>query len=484
MNEGIHFIEKHYNNLYKQVKSKNTSRNINKYTDIKNYFKKINNTSIKLVNSNNEDRLYNLYYDKYITTNDKELKEKLKKSLKPWLDYLIKDDQITPFWCKYYIFQGMVKLGSSNEDKGVYNKRTSKTKAPFLPFNKVVTQKLIKHLLLHVKNNEDDNIIDDLIKNEGFIKIYLYLLNEYNMNKEKDITGKWIKYTEGNMDDAYKMFYSLKDKNTSWCLNEEKCAIEQIMGSNKYKSGDFYIYYTMDDNRDYIIPRLAIKVKEDSILEIRGVEDAFQNIESILLPVVEEKLKEFDFLSDIDKEYYLKAIDDYKKIIDLLKKTNNNIPFSKEELEFIYEVNDYIYFFETEYNKRIDYIRERHIISDKDLLLKASKRVDNIVKYADNNLKNDFDTMSKIVVDKVYMTYLVGDSLKSNKEFMKKILEKDAFYIRNVSGELRKDKDLALIVLRDNLDYFRHMSVSLLKDEEFIKEASKIPGFTKKYLLR
>ena len=42
---------------------------------------------------------------------------------------------------------------------------------------------------------------------------------------------------------------------------------------------------------------------------------------------------------------------------------------------------------------------------DKELLLKASKRVDNIVKYADNNLKNDFTPKIENLAEEVDRKY-------------------------------------------------------------------------------
>ena len=48
------------------------------------------------------------------------------------LDYLLCKDVIYPQWFKFFIFQGIVKMGAYDEIKGKYNKRTKTTMAPFI----------------------------------------------------------------------------------------------------------------------------------------------------------------------------------------------------------------------------------------------------------------------------------------------------------------------------------------------------------------
>ena len=63
------------------------------------------------------------------------------------------------------------------------------------------------------------------------------------------------------------------------------------------------------------------------------------------------------------------------------------------------------------------------------------------------------------------------------------ILIKDPFYIRNAGNEIKKDVEIALYLVKVNPELFRYLNVNLLKNKEFMEEASKINGFTKKYVL-
>lgn len=484
MDKGIYFIERYYKDLYSDIKNKRGSKNINKYKDIESYFNRIEEISKKAIHNNKIDLLYNFYYKKYITINDESTKETLKESLKPWLDYLITGDNVTPFWVKYYIFQGMVKIGSFNKEKGTYNKRISNTKAPFIELNKEAVKKLGVELQKYVKDEKMNKNIRLLFKHSNFMCTYLYILNEIKKQEIKDNNGVWIKYNKECLEDAYKLHNSIDGKNTFWCIKDLNCCINEIMGTNTMFPTDFYIYYTKDNKGAFTMPRLAIRATNDSIVEIRGIADFCQNVEFSMLQIVENKLKELDYLPKLDIEYFLKAINDYKELIRLCDKTRNNISFTKEEMDFTYEINEPIYYFSNQYNQRIDYIRKNHIITDKEFLLKAAFRVDDILKYTTDELRNDKEAVSEIIKDRYYHLNLVGDKLKADKEFMLPILKSDPYYIRFASSSIKKDKEIALIILKANLEYFRYMDLSLLKDEDFTKAASNIPGFVKKYILK
>ena len=484
MDKGIYFIERYYKNLYSDIKNKRGSKNINKYKDIESYFNRIEVISKKAIYNNKIDLLYDFYYRKYITNNDDSTKLILIESLKPWLDYLITDDNVTPFWVKFYIFQGMVKVGSFNKEKGTYNKRISNTKAPFIELNKEAVKKLSIELQRYVKEEKMNKNIRLLFKHSNFICTYLYILDEIKKKQQRDNDGVWKKYNKECIEDAHKLYNSIEGKNTFWCIKDLSVCIKEIMGTSTMFPTDFYIYYTKDDKNNYTMPRLAIRSTNDSIVEVKGIADFCQNVEFSMLPIVQKKIKELNDLPTLDREYYLKAINDYKELIRLCDKTRNNISFTKEEMDFAYEINEPIYLFSDQYDQRIDFIRKNHIITDKDFLIKASFRVEDVLKYTTEELKNNRETVSMIIKDRFYLLNLVGDKLKTDKEFMLPIIKKDPYYIRFAGGSIKKDREIALIVLKANLEFFKYMDLSLLKDEEFTKAASNIPGFVKKYILK
>ena len=67
------------------------------------------------------------------------------------------------------------------------------------------------------------------------------------------------------MPEYLKLYNSLQGYNTGWCTaGSRETAKEQL------EEGDFYVYYSKDKNGNYTIPRLAIRMSEDEIAEIRG----------------------------------------------------------------------------------------------------------------------------------------------------------------------------------------------------------------------
>lgn len=106
---------------------------------------------------------------------------------------------------------------------------------------------------------------------------------------------------------------------------------------DQLEDGDFYVYYTLDENGDAKVPRIAIRMDgKNKIGEIRGISGK-QNMEPEMMPILEEKLKEFP-----DRDKYLKKEHDMKLLTLIDKKVNNNIELNLGELKFLYEIDDKI----------------------------------------------------------------------------------------------------------------------------------------------
>ena len=151
-------------------------------------------------------------------------------------------------------------------------------------------------------------------------------------------------------------------------------------------------------------------------------------------------------------------------------------------MDYIYEINDYIYSFSEGADKRLHEIRSKNIITDPDYLLKAKRNV-NILRYASVELKNNKELVTKIIGKRYYLIDQVGEKLKDDLEFMWPIIKKDPACIKYAGPSVRKHRCVALYVLRHNVDLWRHLNINLLKDKIFVDMAIKIPEFEKKYLL-
>lgn len=253
-----------------------------------------------------------------------------KKSLDTWLDYLLSDDVIYPEWFKYYAFQGMIKLGSYDKQKASFNKRTDSTTSVFIDLNREALALVYDNLYSSLEGNKVNNVfLQKLLDGGSFSKLYSYMLNKIE-SANKDLNsndGIWIKYNQGS--DPDELVKSLKGKGTGWCTAGIETARIQLEG------GDFYVYYTKDSNNEYKQPRIAIRMEENSIGEIRGIASN-QNLESEMEEVLEEKLNEFP-----DKDKYKKKVNDMKLLTEIYNSYKTR-ELTTEELRFLYEIDNVI----------------------------------------------------------------------------------------------------------------------------------------------
>ena len=390
--DTLRFIDRLYRDLYKseEVLHHSTGSETEKFRNIDEYMSVLESVHEKA--SKSEERIKTikrLYFDKYVIKRDdipdsyyknqermalergfghisidEKQKEQLqneiidnqKKSMGEWLDYFFSEDaKLYPFWAKYWAFQGMIKLGSYDKEKGLYNKRTKETVAPFADLNREALSKSIDLVISMIKKeNIEDNDLEMIVKSGSFQKIYPYVLKKLlndNSNIIKRNEGKWIKYNRGS--DHMPLVKSLQGYNTGWCTAGESTAKSQL------SMGDFYVYYTLDTNGDYKVPRIAIRMEENRIGEIRGI-DKGQNIEPDMEKVVEEKIKDFP-----DKDKYYKKVNDMKVLTEIYNKQKNNQEMSVEELTFLYEIDSKIEGFGYQKDPRIEEVlSERNIKSD------------------------------------------------------------------------------------------------------------------------
>ena len=387
--EQVKFIDRLYKDLYLSDSLKKHTTSKDKYKSIKEYIEFLESIHNKVINYNHIDILKKMYYDKYVINEENipdsfykgqeeaafemgyghievgerektELNKIIiadqKESLDIWLDYLLSEDSsYIPFWAKYWAFQGMLKLGSFNNEQGKYTKRTKTTITKFADLNREALAISIDSLLKYLnKETINDKELEEIVKTGSFQSIYTYITNKLlnnNSNIIKRNEGKWIKYNQGT--NYMPLVNSLQGYNTGWCTAGVETAKLQLA------RGDFYVYYTLNNDNEYKVPRIAIRMEEDEIAEIRGIGE-HQNLEPEMEEVVKEKIKHFK-----DGEKYYKKASDMKKLTNIYKKHNNNEELTKEELIFLYELNSKIEGFGWHSDPRIEEIkRKRNVFSD------------------------------------------------------------------------------------------------------------------------
>ena len=283
-----------------------------------------------------------------------EMKEKMlnqirkdqKSTLDLWIDYFMSEDSMYPTWFKVYAFKGMLGLGQFDKEKQEFGKRTDKTATPFIDLNMEALSKVYDILKGEIgENNLTDEELEILSKGESFKKLYTYYFTKQDSKtiNNDETEGIWIKYDMGS--DYMPLWESLQGKNTGWCTAGKETAKTQLA------VGDFYVYYTKDENGEYKSPRIAIRMNgKNEIGEVRGTSKN-QNLESNMEPILDKKLEEFP-----DKEKYKKKVHDMKFLTLIEEKQKNNLELSLDDLKFLYEVDSKIEGFGYQDDPRIEEI--------------------------------------------------------------------------------------------------------------------------------
>lgn len=280
--------------------------------------------------------------------------EDQKKSLEIWLDYLLSDEAKYPEWFKYYVFQGMIKIGSYNKNGYSFSKRTVNTVCKFADLNKEALALVYENLVSYLKHQESyDEELKRLLQKSDFEKLYSYMLRKLlkqNIGLNTSADGIWIKYVQGS--DPNLLVDGILGKGTGWCTAGKEVATQQLKG------GDFYIYYTKDTNGLYTQPRIAIRMAYGEIAEIRGISEQ-QNLEPEMEEILNQKLMEFP-----DGDRYRKKVNDMKMLTKIYKKYKES-ELSIEELRFLYQIDFEIEGFGISIDPRIDEIlSERNVKKD------------------------------------------------------------------------------------------------------------------------
>lgn len=307
--------------------------------------------------------------------------EDQKSSLDAWIDYLTSSDAVYPAWFKYFVWKNVIRLSQFDKERGEFKKRTNTTVAPYPD---IYREPLAQIADIYEKVKEDNKNLKEPEIREAFSKkfpaLYAELIQKSlaaQIENKEMVVGQWVKYSQRQEGDAAKLFQSLEGKGTGWCTAGRSTAEMQI------NSGDFYVYYTNDVSGSPTQPRLAIRMKgHTEIGEVRGVLP-HQGVEPILQEVLDEKLQEFGK----EAKVYVKKSNDMRTLTTLEKKRGNGEPFTKDELNFLYEINSPIESFGYQRDPRIaEILMERN--SDEDMLVVFDARRDQIAHAPDEINEN------------------------------------------------------------------------------------------------
>ena len=391
-NGWIDIISKMYKDLHNSERVLHVSKESDKKRErLLNYFSRLEEIHKRVSESKNksdEKLLKGFYYDLYVikpedipesyfqnqvklarergygnirlTNEDRkrmtdQVIEDQKHSLDKWIDFFLYDEESKSYemWEKYWVFQGLQNLGKYDKKTYKFSKRDKTTVYPFPPVEREFIFTTLHLMEDYIKDKKGDEEIKSALGSGNFKMLYEYVIKQ-SMLKDKlqsnTTSGKWVKYEQGS--DYNILRDSLQGYYTGWCT-----AAGENFAKSQLANGDFYVYYSFDNNGEAKIPRIAIRMDgKNKIGEIRGIADR-QNMEPEMMPILEEKLKEFP-----DRDKYLKKEHDMKLLTLIDKKVNNNIELTLSELKFLYEINSKIEGFGYERDPRIDEIKNKRNI--------------------------------------------------------------------------------------------------------------------------
>ena len=410
-----------------------------------------------------------------------EIQTEQRKSIDRWIDYLNSEDVMYPMWFKYYVFQGMLKLGQFDRKKGQFRRRSKDTTSPFIEVNSEALGQMYTILSKMIDNKELDNLeIKMLESGDSFKKLYTSLiinLEESNA-KENGITdGKWIKYEQGNH--YHELWKSLQCKNTGWCTAGEEVCKEQI------KNGDFYVYYTYDKDGSFVNPRIAIRMNgQYEIGEVRGI-DKDQNIELEMVDILERKLNEFP---NKEGERYKKKVHDMKLLTEIEVKVNANEELTEEELIFLYQLNSYIEGFGMEKDPRIgEIIAKRNPKEDfrrinEDAIIIGMKNNPDSLEYVPVDIPN-YDKIAIEVVKKYgrVLQYVPVDTPNYDQIALEAV-NNNGLALRHVPLDTPNYDQIALEAVKNNGYALEYVPLDTPNYDQIALDAVKNTAFALEYV--
>ena len=285
-------------------------------------------------------------------------------SLSRWVDYLRGNDAHYPAWFRYLAIRSVLKMGEFNRTPPGFHHRTKDTIAPFPDLNPEALGFVYKALLepshnsvIQTRNMEPELVAEfrTALASKKFSSLYAVALVACNQNIDRSrIEGEWRKYDKGSSPSILEG--DIEGKATGWCT---------ATGSahSHLEVGDFYVYYTKDSNEVCSIPRVAIRMEDDQIAEIRGIA-AGQHVENEFVEIAAEKGETLP-----GYKRFKKASADMKQMTAIYKKCFKKLPNSdeveplnpeltKEELRFLYELDSKIKSFGCYRDRRINEVLE------------------------------------------------------------------------------------------------------------------------------
>ena len=264
-------------------------------------------------------------------------------SLDEWMNYLQQNDAEYPTWFRYFVMRNLGKMGRLDKEKNIYSKRSKTSLDAFPDLNaealanvyRILNKGLGSKEYLYdperdtpeqeqeIKNKRSH--VETLLAKKDFVGLYAFaqMESEGNSNRES-LDGEWRVFPQNS--NPEELVETLARKGTGWCTASGSAPAH-------LKGGDFHVYYTLGNQGVYSEPRIAIRMENGRVREVRGVAHR-QAMEAELLETAQER---YQSLPGGDK--FEKKSADMKYVTELVKKQKRGEDFSDEDLQFLYELD-------------------------------------------------------------------------------------------------------------------------------------------------
>lgn len=271
-----------------------------------------------------------------------------RNSLKQWAVYLGGDSTIYPDWFKRYTFDNVLKMGGFDPDKDRYEDRDTTTVAPYPELNRGSLSYVYSWIKqLHVDGTMPQGVFEgegysrrkhafeQALKSGSFRELLVHANHKVGegiiTESERTITdGVWKKYAHDS--DPSVLHGDLQGFGLTWCTaTGYDTTVAHLAG------GDFYVFYTEGSDGKRVVPRVAVRMENGIVAEVRGIDGGrSQEVEPAMADVVADQLKDLPG----GKEYVVKARDMKRlTVIDNLLIKDPNVKLSPDDIAFLYELD-------------------------------------------------------------------------------------------------------------------------------------------------
>ncbi len=397
-------------------------------------------------------------------------------SLETWVDYLSSDDATYPNWLKYWAFRSVSGLKEYDKKTKSFSKRSNGTIKMFPDLN----HEALAYVLDAVEKKyqgqsveipydiqEDEKArFQQFLKGENFSNLYAWAIENVNPIDQEllQVTeGKWVKFDQGtdpisSIPEGFDrpLVTSIRGKGTGWCTAGETTAKRQL------QTGDFYVFYSNDQENTPSIPRIAIRMEQNKIAEVRGISYK-QNLDPYVGEVLVEKLQEFP-----DKDEYLKKDHDMTRLTEIKNKTKIGEELNREDLEFLYEIKSKIQGFGYKDDPRIKELRNgRNLDADLPVLFDCEpSQIARTVEQVDQNTGAYIGEWNMEIFQKIrhfpQIEHLY-ESFPDKKIFMQSLKTDTSI----------NSAETAENALQNRNDYISQWGKDILEKTEFSQESQK-----------